>query len=304
MFMVLLTLALVAITTLGQSQNMFMQECVKMLQHGEIDSLQILLDEWRKAKPDDPELYVCYFNYFINIARTEMMVISKEKPSSGPYLEIMDSAGQPAGYITTEIVYDDSLLQKAIQYIDTGISLNPDRLDMRFGKIHVLGESNRWHEFTEEILKVLDRSAENGNQWLWSNNQPLDDAKTVMLESIQTYVFQLMTSQADSSLIFVRQISRKVLEYYPNHVPSMSNIAATYLLEGDKEKLPEAINLLHRAEKISPEDCVVVNNLAYAYRQLGDRKQAAKYYKKVLRYCDDDETRENAMEQLKLLKEE
>ena len=51
--------------------------------------------------------------------------------------------------------YSEKELQKAFKKIDEGISNFPNRLDMRFGKIYVLGLVENWEDFTAEIIKTV-----------------------------------------------------------------------------------------------------------------------------------------------------
>ena len=96
----------------------------------------------------------------------------------------------------------------------------------------------------------------------------------------------------------MRQIANAVLEYYPNHVESLSNLAITYLL---KEDYDNGIEVLQKAEKINPKDCIVLGNIAFAYKLKGDHEKAIEYYDKVLEY-GDNETKEFARQQLEELK--
>ncbi len=44
-----------------------------------------------------------------------------------------------------------------------------------------------------------------------------------------------------------------------------------------------------KANSIVPEDKVVVNNIAHAYKMKGDKENAIKFYKSVLKLVEDDE---------------
>ena len=48
----------------------------------------------------------------------------------------------------------------------------------------------------------------------------------------------------------MRKIANKVLEIYPNHIESLSNLSITYLLTGEYDK---GIEPLLQAEKINPK---------------------------------------------------
>lgn len=104
-----------------------------------IKQLQIL-HEWEKTDPNDAELFTSYFNYYYLKSRQEILTISADQPS-GESFSIEDSLGEEAGYIGSQIMYLNEPLEKCFNKIDEGLLLYPDRLDMRFGKIYVLGQT-------------------------------------------------------------------------------------------------------------------------------------------------------------------
>lgn len=152
---------------------------------------RILLENWEKHTLNDAELYVAYFNYFVEKSRSEVLVIGQDlKQNAYMILEMenQDSSKQNrAEYMYKQVSYDDLYTQKAIEWIDKGIERFPNRLDMRFGKIYFLGLLENYEAFTEQIIQTIDYSAMNQNQWLWSENSPLEQPKERMLSSIQDY---------------------------------------------------------------------------------------------------------------------
>ncbi len=99
-----------------------------------------VLNEWIKAKPDDPELYVAYYNFYVKKSMKE--VISLERTQQGnKSLQITDpKTGKIVAYMNDGVTYDIELVEKGFHYIDIGIEKFPSRLDMRFGKIYILGK--------------------------------------------------------------------------------------------------------------------------------------------------------------------
>ena len=152
---------------------------------------RILLENWEKRSLNDPELYVAYFNYFVEKSRSEVLVIGQDlKQNAFIVLEIesQDSSKQDrVEYMYRQVSFQEFYTQKAIEWIDKGIDRFPNRLDMRFGKIYFLGLLENYEAFTEQIIQTVDYSAINQNQWLWSENCVLEQPKEMMLGSIQDY---------------------------------------------------------------------------------------------------------------------
>lgn len=249
-----------------------------------INQLNTLV-EWENANPKDAELFTSYFNYYFSKSKDEIIVVSAgDSPTGDKYLSLSDSLGNYAGFIGSQINYDESYLKKGLDKITEGINLYPNRLDMRFGKIYVLGQIKDWNSFTKEIIKTIDYSAANNNQWTWTNNNKQKEGEDFFLSSLQDYQLQLYNTENDDLLINMREIANSVLKYYPNHIESLSNLSVTYLLTGEYDK---GIEPLLKAEKIIPQDYIVLSNIAQGYKLKGDKKKAIKYYKKTIEYGDE-----------------
>ncbi len=117
-------------------------------------------------------------------------------PKGKNVLQIMNDKTQQkksllALYMAT-LLYSKTYFQvKEFQWINNGIENHPNRLDMRFGKIYMFGQIEDYETFTKEIIKTIDYSAINQNEWTWADSKPLDDPKEFMLSSIQNYQLQL-----------------------------------------------------------------------------------------------------------------
>lgn len=262
-----------------------------------INQLKVLT-EWNSKTPKDPELYTSYFNYHFMKSRQEILTLSNEEPN-GEALVLSDSLDQTAGFIGSKIYFDPIEIEKGLKKIDEGIELFPDRLDMRFGKIHTLGEISDWKNFTSEIIKTIQHSAINKNNWTWTNNEKMERNDEDFLLSIQSYQLNLYNTGNEKLLENMRIIANEVLKHYPNHVPSLSNISITYLLTEEYDK---AIEALIKAEKIDPKDIIVIANIAHAYKLKENKQKAIDYYQKMVNY-GDEKAKEFAQQQIMELKQ-
>lgn len=261
-----------------------------------INQLKVL-KEWNAKSPKDAELYTSYYNYHFLKSMVEVVTMSTEKPI-GEGLVLRDSLNNDAGYLGSQINYNPLEIKKAFLKIDQGIKLFPNRLDMRFGKIYGLGKIKDWENFTSEIIKTIQYSASNNNEWTWTNNQKKEGGEKEFLLDIQTYQLQLYDTGNDNLLNNMREIANEVLKYYPNHVESLTNISLTYLIIGEYEK---GIEPLLRAEKINPKDIIVLSNIAQGYKLQGNKQKAIEYYQKIVKIGDKGEI-ENAEQQILKLK--
>jgi tetratricopeptide (TPR) repeat protein len=256
-----------------------------------------LLEKWESEDPTNPELFTSYFNYYFLKSRQETVSLTTKQPK-GESMQLQDSTGQIAGFLGSNMNYNPEVLQKAFDKINQGITLYPNRLDMRFGKIYVLGHVEDWENFTHEIVKTIHYSKENNNKWTWTYNEQSEDGKDFFLRSLQDYQLTLYETENDDLLENMRTIANEILKIYPDHIESLANISITYLLTGEYDKGIEALLV---AEKIDPKDGVVLSNIAHGYKLKGDIDSSKIYYEKMLK-LDDPDAVEFAKHQIKSLK--
>ncbi|MCU0240215.1 MAG: hypothetical protein MUC29_12305 [Pyrinomonadaceae bacterium] len=240
-----------------------------------------LLQTWEKANSNDSELYVAYFNYYIRKSRSEVLSIS-------PNASGLSLGGQ--------ITYEEKGLKLALDYINKGIEKFPNRLDMRFGKTYLLGENQDYKAFTDEIVKTIDYSNVNKNQWLWMENKAVENPQKFMLDSIQDYVVQLFDA-GDEYANNIKIVAETVLKHYPNSVENLSNLAIYHLI---KDEFDKALVPLLKAEKLAPQDVIVLNNIAMCYRGLKDKPNTVKYLNLIIKYGNEDQ-KADAREKIKEL---
>lgn len=289
---------LVFFTNLVVAQK-FQEDFQKYFQNNDTINQFKTLKDWETANPKDPELFTSYFNYYFNKSQEEILIVSKGSPSkSDKSIILTDSLDNYAGFIGSQINYDKSNLKKGLDIITKGISLFPNRLDMRFGKIYVLGKVEDWNSFTNEILNAILYSSKNNNEWTWTNNEKKEDGEEFFLSSLQDYQMQLYNTGNDDLLINMRKIANQILSIYPNHVVSLSNLSVTYLLIGEFDK---GIEPLLKAEKIDSKDYIVLMNIAEAYNLKNDKNKAIEYYEKAIQF-GTDEVKEVAKEKIEELK--
>ena len=269
----------------------------QLCQDGDTTKQIELLTKWESEDPQNPELFTSYFNYYFLKSIQEFVSMSTNQPN-GESLQLQDSTGQVAGFLGSETVYNSEILQKGLDKIDQGIKMYPNRLDMRFGKIYTLGQTEDWDNFTNEIVKTIQYSKKNNNKWTWTFNEKKENGEEFFLGSIQDYQLNLYETKNNDLLKNMRIIAEEILKIYPDHIESLSNISITYLLTGEYDK---GIDALLKAEKIDPNDGVVLSNIAHGYKLNGDIDNSIKYYEKMLK-LDDPGVVDFAKQQIEALK--
>ena len=265
------------------------------------DSTKLIgfLTQWKKSGTNDPELYTACINYYFKKSKQEIVSISKKKVGNTGF-QLTDSTGAVAGYMNFNSDLNPIYLDSVFVYANNGIKYFPKRLDIRFGKIYILGEIGDYNSFTREIINTTEYSNTIRNAWLWTDNKRLEDPENFMLSTIQSYLKQLYETEDDRLLENMKKIGDVVLTYYPNNIEILSTTAVANTLTGNYDK---AIGYLKRAEKLDSKDFIVLNNIAKAYDMKGDKAEAIHYYELTEKY-GDEEAKDHAKKEIKKLKAE
>ncbi len=256
-----------------------------------------LLSKWGDVRPNDPERFIACFNYYVQQSKTEIISIDRNKKDDQSFQISDTGTGNRVAYLNSSLMFKSGILQKGFDCIDAGITLHPSRLDMRFGKIYMLGQAENYQAFTKEITETIEYGNSIKNAWLWQEGKPLQDAQKFFLSSMQDYIGTIYNTEDDNLLPLMRAISETVLKYNPKHVESLSNIALTYLIIANYDK---ALEYLIKAESIAPSDVIVLNNIAQAYFRKNDKVNAKLYYEKIIKVGNAEEVTD-AKERLKQL---
>lgn len=280
---------------LGFAQD-YKAQFLSAFDSGNDSTQRMVLDVWKLATPEDAEYYVAEFNYHVNLAYNEVMGILPDLPQ-GEAFAITDSTGEVVGYMGSYMSWDSVHTELALQTIRKGIAAHPNRLDMHFGYIHFLGQAKYWEDFAVAIEGVLAQDAVNDHHWSWSDNESFNEPNFPSF--FQDYQVTLFDEQDPALFPYNIRISNAVLKYYPEDIPSISNLGVIAYYQEDLEG---ATVHFQRAVDLDPSDMIVVFNLAYMYETLGDVEKAVATYELALA-SDDLEAREQAKAIIAELKE-
>jgi tetratricopeptide (TPR) repeat protein len=249
------------------------------------EKYKLAFDRIQKIKnvnPNDPEYFVLSINYYFLKSQTNYINLKSGTPTKDSVLMLTDTlTGEPVGYIDDTTVFDFDTLKLGISILKNGISLHPNRLDMRIGLITVAEHSGLYKEMASEILSILAMSNSNRNKWSWSFSRPYhNDGRELILESVQCRMPNLMrigTVQTDS---LAELIANSLIKKYPESVYGHSNLGILYLMQGNFDKgLPHLLQAL----EIDPRDGIVISNLGRVYLGLGKKEKAMECFNLLLK---------------------
>ena len=263
----------------------FKSDYEKYIKSENIKKLEVLLPEWEKAEPDNPEMFIAYFNYYLLKGRSSGLTLDTVPPESGPVIPFSNpDTGETVGYIGGQTSYDKTNTETALKYLNKGLAIAPERLDMHFGQISILGQINEYERMAEKIIEVFRVAKKINHKWLWSNNEPMgDDAENIMLDSINDYHATLLTAKDTKAKEAEIKVCLAQIKAYPKSIYAYNFLGAAYMQTGEDKK---ALQAFFDAEKVDPSDVIVLGNIGKWYADHGDTKNAKKYYKKMLKNPD------------------
>ena len=268
---------LLAIFSLGSafSQNSFQKDFFNAMQSSQYEEVQKILEKWEKDSPNDIEMYIGYFNYYLQRDVHSNLTLGQMK--SGQY------------GIYNDVQYNMEDVKTGLSYLDKALILAPDRLDVYFGKSSVLMQTENYSELTNTIIEFFNRSSINKNMWLWSNNAPIESlgakGETVLIDGVKDYLVD-MFYQFEGNKSYIKTIIEKTIILYPDNVIGL-NLAAYYYMTANEHN--KAIEVLLKAHKIDPSDYIIIGNLARAYEITEDYDNARKYYTSLTKLSNADE---------------
>ncbi|UTC65935.1 MULTISPECIES: lipopolysaccharide assembly protein LapB [unclassified Treponema] len=252
----------------------------------DLQKIAALLPKWEKAEPKNPELYIAYFNYYLlKGQRSKHSLDTYRKDNSNSLALVDQKTNKIAGYLNNNIWYEKEDVDKALSYLEKGLKFGKNRLDMYFGRIHILGEIGEYEKQSQRIIEVLKLSKTIKNKWLWSMNEaiPSSESERFFLISVTEYYKSLLQKSTPETLSAAEKACEAQLKLYPNNIEVHNYLSLTYIGQG---KFKEALNVLLKADKLTNEDYVIIFNMARCYGGLKQYGKAKECYLRMKKNPD------------------
>jgi len=116
--------------------------------------IRLMMERWAATQKGEADYFIACFNYSVQQARKEVVVLTQEEPE-GQHFAVRDSVNGTVAYLSSVTQYDSARLKTGFDCIDDGMKKHPRRLDMRFGKIYVLGITENYTAYTDLLIPAL-----------------------------------------------------------------------------------------------------------------------------------------------------
>jgi tetratricopeptide (TPR) repeat protein len=292
-------LSLLSLFLLGASNFETFNNCI---QKGDYKCAKTIIDKWGPNKTNDPQYYICVFNYHMNKSRTTGLGIQKNPPK-GDTVQITDPlTGEAKGYFASIAHYDEKEAQKGIESLKVGIKKFPDHYEMRFGLIWMYKELYQLDNYLLELESALYYlTSTKPSKIFWNNNESITAPNDFVLDTVQGNFSDIWKDEPSifDNTNFMHKYCDLLMKYFPSHKYGYSDKAWIYYSAKDLQK---AISYHLKAFSLDNQDELIAVNIAFTYRQMGDRENAIKYFNKVLEIGKDPGRLEYAKQQLEELR--
>lgn len=221
--------------------------------------VETIINRWEAAAPEDPEVHVARFNYWLSKSAAESVVITRPQKrylGNDPVMTLKDSLGRDVYYFE-DVNYDDEAFGEALKAIDRAIELNPQEISYRFGKItSIMDYEKESPDMTAaELSLLIDDYQAGGEGWTYAGETLTQE---LFCQGISEYCYRFFRTASPASYEYFLEISEKMNKLYPDEVVFIDNIGSYWQVNGDSRK---ALRYYRKALKIAPEDYAANNNI-------------------------------------------
>lgn len=271
---------LVLLFLLFSCANIFAQdynETFKTLcQDGKLLEAEEHLLAWKKASPEDPEMLIGFFNYYLAKSREKL---GEEQFFLGDnIIAISKDSVVDVQKILKQQKEKDSLFAIAQDYLNKGIALHPNRLDMYLGQSNTYQKHHDKEKYIQSIIAVVKQNTINDGKWLWTDNVPEEFPEMKFVNMVQWHI-NFLFQEKQPRIEDILNITEILLNKYPNNYILLSNVGLCMLELGHYNV---AIPYFEKGIQSNPKDMILRFNLADAYVQIKDLAKAKAIYQYII----------------------
>lgn len=261
--------------------------------------VETLLQRWGKDYPEDLDMLLGKFTYYLSKSQSstmEKMDLTKYL-GEAPALVLKDSLGNDVNYFQVTH-YDDELFGLATQAIDKAIGLNQDRLDLRLYKIAALigYEKDSPDMAVSGLKELIDYDGHSHPKWEYPG---FESDPELFPTLVQEYCYTFFRQGVPASYEAFKDISEKMLSYYPSNTTFMTNLGSYYLVYKHDSK--NALKMYNKVLKKAPGDYTAIKNCVLLARNDKNKKLEKKYLAMLAKVSPDETERQQAEIRLKSL---
>ncbi len=261
--------------------------------------IETLLQKWERDYPEDLDMLLGKFSYYLTKSRTDKIepMEGSRYLGSAPVMTLKDSLGKDVNYFMVAY-FDDELYGKATQAIDKAIELNQNRLDFRLFKVSSLldYEKDSPDMALANLKALIDYDGHSHPAWEYPGLVSDKDLFPAIVQDCCYAFYQLGTPGGYEAF---KDLSEKMLSYYPSASQYMTNIGSYYLVY--KKDSKNALKMYNKVLKKNPDDYATIKNCVLLARNDKNVKLEKKYLPMLIRVTPDETEKASAQARLSAL---
>ncbi len=261
--------------------------------------IETVLNNWEKVDPENKELLLGRYAYYMTKAQTVEVVTKSERKYLGSeaVLSLKDSLGNDVYYFQ-QATYDDSLFTIALKCLDKAIDLYPKELYFRNVRCAalILYEGESPDMALAYAGGLIDTYYSDPSGWEYDGEAA--DGET-FLSFVQEICYSFYSLGTPSGYRAFKSLSEKMLSLNENDTDFLSNVGTYYLVAEKDSKT--ALKYYNKVLKIKPDDYAAAKNCVLIYRDQRNAKMEKKYLPALIASTSDDVERMQAEARLKAL---
>lgn len=276
-FIVFITLTLVCVNVSAQlTSEEYKAKYERHVKNVGYDGVGVetLLDNWEALAPDDPDMLLGRFNYYLFKSQSiEMMPMSVSRYlGKAPSVTLKDEAGNPVNYFEVAM-FDDACFGEALKVIDKLISQHPYELNFHFIRAANLMDYEKEDPNLAYmgIGNLITTYSSKKPEWQYRGEKVSPE---LFAEFIQQYCAAFYGVGSEASYEYFYDLSVRMAKLFPKHTGFIDNQGSYFMVS--RKNFKKAISFYDRALKIDPEDQIAQRNKKIAQRQIELQKKEKK----------------------------
>lgn len=278
-----LALALSVAATLHADDTDFAERLQKAKADHDAPQSAAILDEWKRARPDDPEYYIAAANDLLD--RDAGVVISTKKAEPGDFVVTDQKTGRAVGSVAQGMPSPETNRQ-AVELLKQGLAKAPARMDIYLGLATLYERLNDSEALLADLSEMAAYANAHPDAVLGRGGRPyptpVDENLSHQINDIAHHYFARET-EADNRTF--HELAKLDAEAFPNVEYGYNLLGVYYSAIEVNSKL--ALENYEQALKIVPDDSLVWINVGVVHGIAGEKEEAVAAFKKVVALNND-----------------
>lgn len=268
----------------------YSQQFHKAWSRKDFGGMKKILEDWQKSDPHDAEWFVASGNYAY--AKAKEGAPSLPEPSSTEPLVVWCPLPEAGSTTPDPAYFDRPLMTQAVTCWQTALEALPNRLDIAFNLARLYQDRGEFDAQYNVLARAFQYADKNQRDLKWMDGSILPKPVSVLAppliqDAVTHYLFEGGSANAERA----HRLVRLDLTFFPNDLYAYNSLAAYYSTQGD---WPRTLKYLLIASLKAPKNALILFNIGNTLDEIGKKREARIFYRKVVKLDPDSPYGEQA----------